>query len=87
MPLARPPPCHTFAVSENFELEIGFDTTVSGVEATHAATARWRQAVQRAGKEPVGALMLRIPTSEGLERIGQFSVIVSGEVVDAGGDQ
>lgn len=74
-------------MGERFELEIGFDTQISGVEATKTAITRWRAAVKRAGKEPVGNLSLTIPSSEGLKRIGQFSVVVSGEVVDADGDQ
>lgn len=74
------------AESTRFELEIGFDLDTASDEALRVARDRWLTAVVRAGKVPTGSRIdLAVRNSAGLDRIGQYSVVISGEVVD--GDQ
>lgn len=73
----------TVAESREFELEIGFDLETPEGEARERVVDRWTAAVARAGARPAGnAVDIMLNRSPGLERIGQFSVVVSGRVVD-----
>jgi hypothetical protein len=63
-----------------FDLEIGFD--LDEANAGPIALSRWKDAVSRAGKKPATGVVMVMSRTEGLKRIGQFSVTVSGDVID-----
>lgn len=73
------------AESREFELEIGFDLDLTEGEARERAVDRWTAAVARAGARPAGDAVSIVRYDDDLNAIGQFSVVVSGKVVD--GDQ
>lgn len=62
------------------KLQIGFNLDVPEDEATAKAVERWRGVAVRAGRTPAGEPMTSIERSEGLERIGQYAVLVKGDV-------
>lgn len=70
--------------SRKFELEIGFDFSTPPHSAKAAAHERWLAAVARDGAQPVGDPTVIMRHSKGLDLdgIGQYAVVVSGEVTD-----
>ena len=68
-----------------YSLEIGFDSSTPESEAVTAAAERWRSAVLRNDARPVGEPVTTVQHSPGLDSIGQYTVLVSGEV-DSSGD-
>lgn len=68
-----------------YELEIGFDSATPEDEATAAAVERWRGAVARNDLRPAGEPATTVQHSPGLDSVGQYTVLVRGEV-DSSGD-